>query len=202
MIFLYSRKMQFALLLCWLVGMAVMYVQITGERPHWLRATSERIVAQTQKAQLGQVPALPEPPPPPPPVATAPQRPPADPVLNRCLALRLDQQAGTDADTLVLEFDYLAAQTKGFTLDKARGYYLEDAPTFVVALGEPWVSDIGNASFTGSVAQLARLELIVSKSRNLRLLVHTRGMATAKGAKFHLTPTATGLRAEIRLPRQ
>lgn len=199
MIFLYSRKSQLALLVCWLIGMTVMYVQIIGERPLWLAKASERIVDREQRARLGHVPVLPEPAAVP--VPAPPSRPVADPVLNRCLAMRTEQGAGEQGDTLVVELDYVAAQTKGFAIEKARGYYLEDAPTFVVALGEPWTSDIGNASFPGAMPQMTGMELIVSKSRHLRLLVHTRSMRVARGANVHITPTDAGMRAEIRLPR-
>lgn len=198
MIFLYSRKSQLVLLLCWLIGMTVMYVQITGERPLWLAKASERIVDHAQKARLGRVPdiepAVPQAPAPPP-------LPAADPVLNRCLAMRTNQSMDEQADTLAVDLDYIAAQKKGFSLEKAHGYYLEDAPTFVVAFGEPWISDIGHASFPGAMQQVTGLELIVSKSKHLRLLVHTRSMRIARGAKFHISPTETGLRVEIRLPR-
>jgi hypothetical protein len=195
MIFLYSRKLQFVLLLCWLAGMTAMYVQITGERPLWLAKASERIVERGQKARLGHMPEMSAPVPQPAPV------PAADPKLNRCLELRLDQITGEHADTLTLEVDYVAALTKGFSIDKAHGYYLKDAPTFVIEMGEPWVSDIGNASFPGTLPQVANLELIVSKSRHLRLLVHTRSMRIASGAKLRVSPTEAGIRAEIHLPR-
>ena len=105
-------------------------------------------------------------------------------------------------DTLILEVHYLAATNKGFTHQKAHGYYLDGSPTFVLALGEPWTSDIGTPSFQGSLSQLVKVEMIVSKSKNLRLLVHTRAMPVARGARYQVVPTATGIRAEVRLPRQ
>ena len=107
MIFLYSRKSQFVLLLCWLIGMAVMYAQVTGERPLWLVKAEERVADGNQKVRLGHVPELrvqaaaPSP-------APAPQ-PAPDPVLNRCLAMRVGQGTGEHADTLTLELDYIAA---------------------------------------------------------------------------------------------
>jgi hypothetical protein len=198
MICLYSRKLQLVMLLCWFVGMTFMYVQITGERPLWLIKASKKIVEHSQEARLGQV-ELPAPVDLPAPVRAL--RPPADPELNRCLAMRVNTGTGEHANTLHVELDYVAAQTKGFTIEKARGYYLTGEPTDVVALGEPWTSDIGNASFTVAMPQATKLNLIVSKSRNLRLLVHTRSIPVALGAKFHISPTDTGIRLDIQMPR-
>ena len=192
--FLYSRKLQLVLLLCWLAGMTFMYVQIIGERPLWLVNASERIHARTEKARLGAVPEMAarlEAPAPDP-------RPAADPRLNRCLALRVTPGADGRADALVLELDYVAAQAKGFTLEKIRGYYLNDAPTYVVALGEPWTSDIGNAAFPVSMSHVTGLNVVVTKAGALRLLVHTRTMREAKNARLNVSATEKGLRAEIR----
>jgi len=193
MIILYSRKTQLVLLAFWLVGMTFAYVQITGDKFMWLMKASEKIVDHRQEVRLGQ--ALE----PPPPVPAA--RPVGDPELNRCLAVRVSQSTGEQTDTLIVELDYIAAQTGGFTIEKARGYYLDDEPTYVVALGAPWTSDIGNASFPVAMPQAAKLNLIVSKSRNLRLLAHTRSMNISRGAKYHITPTDAGIRVEIRLAR-
>ena len=198
MIVLYSRKSQFVLLLCWLIGMSYVYVQITGERPLWLAKAGEGVLDRPQQARLGQMPELPEPAPPSEP---EPAQPVADPTLNRGLALRVNQGVGEQTDTLILELDYVAAQTDGFTIEKVRSYYLADSPTFVVALGAPWASDIENTSFSNLMPQVTRLNLIVSESQNLRLLVHTRSMSIAQGARLRTSSTDTGIRAEIRLPR-
>ncbi len=198
MIFLYSRKLQIILLLCWSLGMTFMYVQITGERPLWLVNASERIQLRTEKARLGAVPETTD-------VrveAPAPDpRPAADPRLNRCLALRVVPDAGRRADALVFELDYVPAQTKGFTPEKARDYYLNDAPTYVVALGEPWTSDIGNAAFPVSMPQVTGLNVVVTKTETLRLLIHTRTMHEAKSARLRVFPTEKGMKAEIRFSR-
>lgn len=201
MIFLYSRKLQLVLLLFWCIGVTVLYIHTTGERPLWLAKASERIVQRDQKARIGQTPELPAPESPPAPVPAPVKQPEADPVLNRCLAMRVDQNAGDHADMLTVELDYVAAREKGFTVEKAYSYYLEDAPTFVVELGEPWTSDVGNAPVPGTVPQATHLNLIVSKSRHLRLLVHTPSMRVAKNAKLAASPTETGIRMEIQLPR-
>ena len=129
------------------------------------------------------------------------QSPAADAHVNRCLALRVAESVSEQADTLVVEMDYAAAQPKGFIIEEARGYYLSDEPTYVVTFGEPWTSEIVKASFQVSMPQVTGLNLIVSKSRHLRLLVHTRAMREARGAKLHISPTATGLKAAIQFPR-
>lgn len=194
MIFLYSRKLQLALLLCWLLGMALMYAQITGERPLWLVNASERIHIRTEKARLGAVPEMaartetPEPAP----------RPAADPKLNRCLAVRAVPDVDGRTDALVLEVDYVAAQTKGFRLENIRDYYLSDSPTYVVALGERWASDIGDAALSVSMPQVTGLNAFVTKAGSLRLHVRTRTMQEAKSARLRVSPTEKGLRAEIR----
>jgi hypothetical protein len=195
MIFLYSRKLQLGLLLVWLAGLAFLYAQVTGEQP----PEPSKKPAPLVEAGPPKPPKQPEPPAsttPPPPPAPDP-RPAADPVLNRCLGLRLDQAA----DTLILELDYVAAQKNGFSIEKARGYHYADAPTYVVTLGAPWVSDIGNASFPGPLPQVAGVSLVVSKSRNLRLLIQTKTPGAARGAKLSLAASDKGLRAEIHLPR-
>ena len=200
MIILYSRKAQLVLLLCWLAGMTFAYVRITGEHPPLLMKVSEKIVDRVQEARIGQATALSVPAPQPAPIHATP--PAADPELNRCLAMRVGQGTGDRADTLIVELDYVAAQKEGFTIPKARGYYLDDEAAYVVALGAPWTSDIGNASFPGAMPQVTKLNLIVSKTRNLRVLVHTKSMSVSRGAKSHITPTDTGIRVEIRLPSQ
>jgi hypothetical protein len=201
MIFLYSRKVQLVLLLCWFAGMTAMYVQITGERPFWLVKAFELTAERgRQKARLGQAPELPAPVQQPAPAPVA--RPAPDPKLNRCLALRVSQGAGEDTDTLILELDYVAARTKGFKIDAARSYYLKDVPVFVVELGRPWISDIGDASFPIDMPQAVGVELIVFKSGYLRLLVRTKAMHIASAGKLlRVAPTDTGLRAEVEFPR-
>ena len=199
MIILYSRKAQLVLLLCWLAGMTFAYVRITDDHPLLVKV-SEKIVDRAQEARVGRPPAPSVPAAPPAPVHAA--RPAADPELNRCLAMRVGQGTGDRADTLILELDYVAAQKEGFTIAKARGYYLDDEAAYVVALGAPWTSDIGNASFPGAMPQVTKLDLIVSKTRNLRVLIHTKSMSVSRGAKSHITPTDTGIRVEIGLPRQ
>lgn len=205
MIILYSRKSQLVLLLCWFIGLTFAYVRLTGEPVK----TGERLVDHRQEARLGQeprplvpalppVPAEPEPNQEPEPLV---ERPAADPELNRCLAMLIDQSFDDGGDTLILELDYVAAQKEGFTIEKAHGYYLADEPTFVVALGAPWISDIENPSFPVTMPQVTKLDLIVSKSRNLRLRVHAKSMSVARGAKAHITSTETGIRIEIQLPR-
>lgn len=197
MIFLYSRKSQLVLLLFWLIGMTIMYVQITGERPFWLVKATERITERREKARLGQAPVLPAANAAAPAPAASPAR---DPILNRCLELRVEQGVDGHPDTLVMEVDFVPALNKGFTVEKARGYYLEDAPTYVVTLGEPWTSTIGAPLIPGAMPQVASVNMIVSKSRHLRLLVHTKAMRIARGAKLHVSPTDKGIRVEVQLP--
>lgn len=200
MIFLYSRKSQLFLLLLWLAAMAILYAQTTGERPHWLTKASERILHnEQQRVQLGREPVLPATTKPAP---VQPARPEADPTLNRCLEWRVKQSADGRTDTLLVELDYVAARENGFSIEKAHGYYLKDAPAYVVAFGGPWTSDIRSSSIPGTIPQVANLNLSVSKSRQLRLIIHTRSMNAARGAKLRVSPTDAGMLAEIRLPRQ
>ncbi|MDL2216847.1 hypothetical protein LJB81_03855, partial [Desulfovibrio sp. OttesenSCG-928-M14] len=74
------------------------------------------------------------------------------------------------------------------------------SPVFVIALGDPWISDIGNAAVPVNMQRVKSVSLIVSKSHNLRLLVQVPSMHAAQRSKAHITPTDTGLRAEIDIP--
>ena len=207
MIFFYSRKLQCFLLFCWLLGMGYMFLQVLDEGPRLLAHQTGAPAAQpagqpaTPDVRLGRVPEvtpkelLPEKTPPP-----APQ-PAADPHLNRFLALRAEQASTEGGGTLVLEMDFVPAQHKGFTPEKLQNYYLSDAPTLVLSLGESWVSDIGNVALPGGMEQVTGMNLIVSKSKHLRLQVHTRSMSLAMKATVQVTPTDTGLRAEVHLPK-
>ena len=201
MTFLYSRKLQLILLSCWLLGMGLMFTQITGEGGLLLVRASAPAPERPLDARLGHIPAPPALADEPKPEPAPPPRPVADPRLNRFLALRFEQAEGEHQGTLVLDMDYVAAQTHGFSADKIYSYYLDGEPTFVIALGEPWVSDIGNISLPGAMPQVKGINLIVSKSQHLRLLVHTNAMHVASGARLEVSPTSSGLRAEVRLPR-
>lgn len=194
MIFLYSRKSQLFLLALWLVGMAVLYTQTTGERPHWSTRASEQSSPNEQPVRIGQEPAAPAATPVP--VQSALSE--ADPTLNRCLAWRVKQNAGA----VVVDLDYIAARENGFSIEKVIGYHLRDAPVYVVAFGEPWISEIRDPSILGTIPQVAGLNVIISPQlRQLRLVVHTQSMHVARGAKFHVSPADTGMRVEIQLPR-
>ena len=208
MIFFYSRKLQCILLACWLLGMGYIFFQVIGESPRLLAHQTTKTVGlpKPPEVRLGQVPevtaeaaihaeAPPKPEPKPAPTPAADQH------LNRFLALRTNLAFEDGVDILVLELDYVPAQQKGFTAEKTQTYYLSDAPTFVLSLGGSWVSDIGNVTLPGSMEQVTGMNLIVSRSNHLRLLVHTRSMAIARGARAEITPTETGLRATIHLPR-
>lgn len=195
MIFLYSRKTQVFLLLLWLVCMAVLYAQTTGERPHWLTGDSEQILHNEQPVRIGQEAVLPAAATP---VPVRSVRSGADPTLNRCLEWRVKQSA----NTLVVELDYVAARENGFSIEKAFGYSLRDAPVYVVTFGGPWTSDIREPSIPGAIPQVAGLNLIISPQlRQLRLVIHTQSMNVARGAKFRVSPTPAGMRVEIQLPR-
>lgn len=195
MIFLHSRKTQLFLLALWLVGMAVLYTQTTGERPRWLTRASEQRPHNEQPVRIGQEPVLPATAMP---VPVPSARSEADPTLNRCLAWRVTQSA----NTLVVDLDYVAAQENGFSIEKVLGYHLKDAPLYVVALGEPWISDVREPSMRGAIPQVAGLNLIVSPElRQLRLVIQAQSMHIARGAKFRVSPTDTGMRVEIQLPR-
>ena len=208
MIFFYSRKLQCILLTCWLLGMGYIFFQIIDASPRLLAHQTTKAIGQPKPAEvlLGQVPEItaeavvPAEAPPKPEPKPAPT-PAADPHLNRFLALRTDLASEDGVDVLVLELDYVPAQQKGFTAEKTQTYYLSDAPTFVLSLGGSWVSDIGNVTLPGSMEQMTGMNLIVSRSNHLRLLVHTRSMAIAREARAEITSTETGLRATIHLPK-
>ncbi len=186
------------MLICWLIGMAFVYTKITSEYPVWLEEIDEQTGVLQQEARLGQPPEISVPAEPP--AQVVQHLPTPDPLLNRCVELKLIN-ADSENNMLVLELDYVAAQTDGFSIEKVRSYYLGDAPTFVVALGEPWVSDSGNITFSRPLPQIPSLNMIVSKSRNLRLLVHTNNMHIARNAKLKVSPVDKGMRLEIQLPR-
>lgn len=204
MVFLYSRKIQFVLLLCWLCGMLFIVVESTGEMPEWLAEATEQEPAQDKKARIGDVPEplaqTPEPPQIIEPVPPKPEKSPLPephPELNRCLALRQVAVEGDAKNVLVLEMDYVAAQNKGFRIEKAHTYYLDDSPVFVIAFGAPWTSDIGNTQLQVGMRTVSHVNLILSKSHTLRLLIQTQSMQDSRRARARITPTDTGLRAEI-----
>ena len=200
MVFLYSRKLQLIMLLCWLAGMFFLYTRISGIYTDWSVEENELLRSARQEARLGATPSLPAAPEPveaAPPVIPAPA---PDPELNRCLDLRL-VHADPESSTLVFELDYIPAAANGFTLEKAHSYHIDDNPAFVVALGEPWVSDAGSSSFSTSLPQAPNVQLIVSKSKHLRLLFRTNSLQTARKASFSAYPTDRGIRLEIRLPK-
>ncbi|MBQ4133680.1 MAG: hypothetical protein IJD04_08125 [Desulfovibrionaceae bacterium] len=193
--FLYSRKPQIIMLLCWLAAMGFIYAQ--ADNDYFDLSEEMEDLSEKQEVSLGKSPEI-HVPPPLPPAPVSPQ-PPADPTVNHCLDLRL-VNADTEENAIVLELDYIAAQTNGFAPEKARSYYIDDSPTFVIALGEPWVSETGNASFTRPLPQVPSLNLIVSRSKNLRLLVHTSTVQLARKARFNAFRTDRGVRIEIYLP--
>jgi hypothetical protein len=155
------------------------------------------------RVNLGEKPPVMEEPPPPaaePP--SVPDRPAADPRLNRFTALRVISKADGDEKKLVLEADYIAALTHGFAPDKARGYYfLEGGPTVVVALGHPWVTDVEPEKFPVDMPQVKDVSLVRIQSEELRLFVNTRTALQASGARVQIGPTPAGLRAEIYFTR-
>ena len=198
MIFFYSRKPLLVMLVFWLIGMAFVYTKITGDYPDWLEEINEQTSVQQQEVRLGHSPEVP--------AAVKPSvqsnlhLPSPDLLLNRCIDLKL-LSADSANNTLTLELDYVAAQKNGFSTENLRSYYLSDSPTFVIALGEPWVADSGNITFTRPLPQISSINMIISKSRNLRLLVHTGSMHIAKNTKLKASPAGKGIKLEIQLPR-
>ncbi|MDR2055477.1 MAG: hypothetical protein LBQ10_06370 [Desulfovibrio sp.] len=202
MFFLYSRKPQFLLLLCWCLGLAAISAYAIGGDVWDFGKGSGK--TEQVRANLGEQPAAPSPEPTQPPAdpPPEPERPTADPRLNRLLALRVLPNADGDEKKLVLEADYTAALANGFTPDKARGYYfLEGAPTVVVALGHPWVTDVEQKKFSVDMPQVRDVRLVRIEPQNLRLFVTTHTALQASSAKVRIEPTPTGLRAEIHFTR-
>jgi hypothetical protein len=203
--FLYSRKPQFLLLLCWCLGLAAMSVYAVGGDSWNLERKSEKTeqvrVNLDEKPPATEEPPLPAAEPAEPPAV--PDRPAADPRLNRFTALRIIPKADGDEKRLVLEVDYVAALTHGFAPDKARGYYfLEGGPTVVVALGHPWVTDVKQEKFPVDMPQVKDVSLFHIQPEELRLFVNTRTALQASGARVQIGPTpAGGLRAEIYFTR-
>lgn len=202
MFFLYSRKPQFLLLLCWCLGLAGMCAYAIGGEAWDLERKNEK--TEQARVNLGENPPVAEAPPPPaadPP--PEPEQPPADPRLNRFTALRIISRAGGDEKKLVLEADYIAARTHGFTPDKAHGYYfLDGGPTVVVALGHPWVTDVEQEKFpVADMPQVKDVRLFHIQPEELRLFVNTHTALQASGARVRIEPTPAGLRAEIYFTR-
>jgi hypothetical protein len=201
MIFLYSRKMQMLSLLFWCVGVAVMFFVVTGQRPLWLAEATQRdlLAAQARLGAPAPVEATPatavEPPAP-----VKPDRPEADPTLNRCLALRATPGQGAKAKELSLTLDYVAARSKGFTLDKAHGYYLADAPAYVIDFGRPWAPLAAETTIPLDMPEALRVELLVSQSKHLRLLIRTRSMREAERARLSLSAEDGAVGATIVFP--
>jgi hypothetical protein len=197
MFFLYSRKPQFVLLLCWCAALAFMFTDITGGESQIFTLDGGVKPAQDSEPRLGDEHV--------PPLEVAPEQPQSavtpDPVLNQGTALRVIARPDGDENGLVLEFDYVPAQTKGFTPDRARNYYIEEPPAFVVSLGEPWVADIEPKFFPVDMRQASGVSLIVSQSRHLRLLTHVHTRDQAAEAKARISRTKTGLKAEIHFGR-
>ncbi|MDR1855892.1 MAG: hypothetical protein LBR22_01845 [Desulfovibrio sp.] len=198
--FLYSRKPQLLLLLIWFLGLAFLFGVITKGDISFFRTP---VVSQTAPT-LGSVPMPKEP--------TATAEPPAkvrdepgtagDPILNHSTALRIIPNADGDGHVLVLELDYVPAATKGFTLNMAKCYYIESPPAFVIALGEPWRTDLQvDTSFHADMRQVRAINVILTHSRNHRLIVSTRSEEQARMAHAQLSATGTGLKAEIYFPR-
>jgi hypothetical protein len=196
--FFYSRKPQLLLLLGWTLGLAFMFVYVTGDESSPFRPKTD--VTQRAGARLGEMPTLEERPAPVP-AAQIPATPAGDPELNLCTALRVMPRAEGKEKKLVLELDYIPALTNGFTPDKARNYYIEEPPTFVVALGEPWKTELKPTMIPVDMPETNGVSLIVSRSRHLRVLVHTRTEQQAVRAKVKVSPTENGLRAEVYFAR-
>jgi hypothetical protein len=190
MLFLYSRRIQIILLLCWSAGMVGMYAAIIGSDAR-LFHRADISQAATAKPNVAQPPA------------PAPQSVPAktDPTRNRAEALRITTETEGGGTTLVLEFDYLPAESKGFAPAKTRAYYLEGAPTFVLSLGEHWIMDIEQKSYPVDLPQAKGVTLILSQSNHFRILTHTRTNEQAMHARAQISPTATGLQAKIRFSK-
>ncbi|MDR2075877.1 MAG: hypothetical protein LBP61_02945 [Desulfovibrio sp.] len=125
--------------------------------------------------------------------------------LNLGTALRVFPKADGDERKLVLEFDYTAAQENGFSPDKAHTFYTDDlppdSPSVVIVLGSPWKLDLADPLRPLEMKQATRASLWLTKSRQLRLVTHTRTATEAAGAKVRISPTQTGLRAEIHFSR-
>lgn len=192
MLFFYSRRVQFILLLCWSVGMVVMYAAIIGSDPHFFyRADISQ--ASTAKPSVAQLPVTDNPPPPPP--ATVKTN--ADPTRNKAGALRITTQTEGCTTALVLDFDYVPAESNGFIPDKTYAYFIDSPPTFVLSLGEHWIMDIGQKKYPVDLPQVDGVTIILSQSNHLRILTHTRTTAQARSAKVKIIPTPAGLQAQI-----
>jgi hypothetical protein len=201
MIFLYSRKMQLLSLLCWCAGMAVMFFVVTGQRPLWLAEASLRDL-RAEQARLG-APAPVEASPAPEVKPSAPAeaaRPEADAVLNRCLALRATPGQGEKAKELTLTLDYVAALQKGFSLEKANGYYLADTPAYVIDFGRPWAPLTTESVIPLDMPDASQVEVFVSQSKHLRLMVRTRSMREAQGARLSLSAVDGAVKATLVFP--
>jgi hypothetical protein len=193
--FLYSRKPQFLLLLCWCLGLATLFAAINGN------GTSLFTTPQVRNA----VPALGAPPDHAALTAqAAPEVPPpaGDPVLNRSTALRITPNDGGDATKLALEIDYIPAASNGFSPHDVRCYYMEEPPAFVVSLGEHWATDLRlDAPIRVNMEQVRGLTVYLSHTSNHRLLIATRTAEQARLARAKLSATATGMKVEVSLPR-
>ncbi|MDR0827744.1 MAG: hypothetical protein LBN33_07705 [Desulfovibrio sp.] len=178
--------------------MVVLYVTIVGSDARFFHQADipPAVTAEPSVAAL-PVPELPAPAPQP----VVAKRPEADAVKNRAEALRVTTQSEGDSKALVLDFDYVPAQAKGFAPAATKHYFMEGSPTFVLALGEHWIMDIEQKSYSTGLPQVGSVSVILSRSNNLRFLVHTRTMAQAIGARVKINPTATGLQAIIHVPQ-
>ena len=205
MIFFYSRKVQGLMLICWLMGILYMLVQVTDIRPRLLAHRAPIAASTASEVRLGTIPEVPAQQVQPPKETTLPARPAPDPHINRLLSIRAihasPDQLQDGAAPLVLEMDFVPASQKGFTIEKTNSYYLADQPAFVIALGVPWKSDIPHLPPHEAVPNVKNVELVVSKSDHLRIIVHTSTMTQARGARLETAPTATGMRAIVHLPK-
>ena len=209
MIFFYSRKVQGLMLICWLVGILYMLAQVTYVRPRLLAHRAPIAASTTSEVRLGKIPEAPAQQVQLPKEPTLPARPAPDPHINRLLSIRaihanpeqLPDQHREGAVPLVLEMDFVPASQKGFTIEKTSSYYLADQPAFVIALGVPWKSDISHLPPHEAVPHVKNVELVVSKSDHLRIIVHTSTMTQARDARLETAPTATGMRAIVHLPK-
>ncbi|MDR0827010.1 MAG: hypothetical protein LBN33_03905 [Desulfovibrio sp.] len=181
--FLYSRKIQFILLLCWSAGMVGLYVAVIGSDAR-LFHSKEISQAAITKPSVAQLPHTG--------VKTS-----ADPTRNKAEALRVSTQTEGGTATLVLEFDYVPAQAQGFVPAKTYSYYIENPSTFVLSLGEHWIMNIEKKTYPVDLPQVSGISLILSQSNHLRILTHTHSSVQAMNARAQISPTATGLQARI-----
>ncbi len=216
MIFIYSRKIQCLLLFCWLAIMAILYLNLRES----FDFQDDFAEAPIEEAVVGKIPEqepkktsplLPAPAFAPLPIQ-APSSEQTQPIQktqtksqidrkktanNRFLGMELAQSEVSPQDTLSLDIDYVPAKNKPFSLDTIKTYHFADQPVFVIEFGEPWVFEAKSENYENILPQVEKIQLLVSKSKYMRLLVYTETMEMAKNTQFHAELTENGLKGEI-----